>query len=427
MKKLICICLLALVLTGLCVSVGATGTEKAVLASSSSVQQGKTVAISVNLSGCDVANGYTVELIYDKDIFELVGGTWQPQDKPFGTDSDLGSFLLDTPEAPNRQILTFTLRAKEDAPLDTDTEVGCNVTLMTDGGEILVAAQPNVIKIACPHDFQKNETSEYRIAAATCEEPARYCKSCSRCGARDESQEFFSGEATGHNYKDREITDYIAEAGDCQNRNIYYVSCAACGERGEQTFEGRLFGEHVYDDDCDAKCNVCYDERTITHVPAEELSSDEKGHWHACTRCEEKVDRAEHIPGPEATAEEPQVCTECGFVISVHEEHVHEYGDGWSADGDGHWQTCACGETTEPEEHSWDTTDPALHVCQICGQTKDVELPQTQPTVPAAPSAEEQEQEGVDVLPIVLGILLGLSLIGNGVLTWLLILAKKKK
>ena len=138
MKKLICVCLLMLVVTGLCISAGATGTEKATLASSSSVQQGKTVAISVCLSDCDVATGYTVELIYDENLFELVGGTWQPQDKPFGTDSNVGTFLLDGAEAPNRQILTFTLQAKENTEANKVAEVTAKVTLLTEAGEIPV-------------------------------------------------------------------------------------------------------------------------------------------------------------------------------------------------------------------------------------------------------------------------------------------------
>ena len=38
--------------------------------------------------------------------------------------------------------------------------------------------------------------------------------------------------------------------------------------------------EHVYDNDCDKTCNVCGEEREITHSFDSEWSKDEDGHWH---------------------------------------------------------------------------------------------------------------------------------------------------
>ena len=398
MKKLICLCLLMLVVTGLCISVGATtGTEKAVLACSSGVQPGKTIAISVNLSGCGVANGYTVELIYDHSLFELVGGTWQPQDTPFGTEADVGTFTMAQPAAPNHQILTFTLRAAEDAKIGPMVDITCAVTLHTEEGDISVPVQGVTIQISCPHNFVKNETAEYRIELPTCTEPAKYVKSCSRCGARDDNQEFTSGKPLGHNFKDREFTEYLAEAGDCQNRNIYYVSCAACGLKGEQVFEGRTLGEHVFDNDCDAKCNICFTQRPVTHIPAEELSSNGKGHWHACTRCEGKVDMTPHTPGPEATPEAPQVCTDCGYVIAEYQAHVHEFAPEWVTDEENHWAECPCGEITALEPHSWDVMSPTLHRCPICGAEKKVDAPTEiggAPPPPPSPSPKKARPSG---------------------------------
>lgn len=426
MKKFICICLLALVLSGLCLAAGATGETRAVLASSENVRQGKTVAISVTLSDCDVVKGYTVELVYDKAVFELVGGTWQLEEKPpFGTDSDTGSLELYEPAAPgNSPILTFTLRAQKDAELDLVSEVSCNILLVTDAGEVSVPVQPVNIRINCPHEYHKNETAEYLKSAATCTEPAQYYKSCALCGQINENETFISGKALSHNFKDREMNKYLAQAGDCQNRNIYYVSCIACGLQGEQTFEGRTLGEHVYDNQCDKKCNVCFDERAVTHQPGTELKSDERGHWYECGICQGKVDGVKHIPGLEATPEAPQTCTECGYVISVYQDHVHEYGD-WVTDGEKHWRECACGEIAEEQAHQWDTTDPALHSCPVCGQTKEIQEPPTQPTQPSQPVPPEPEEPSPAVV-IVLGVLLLASLIGNVVLTLRLMKRKKK-
>lgn len=412
MKKLITVCLAVLVLSGLLVAAAATGTERAVLASSEKVQQGKTVAVSVTLSDCDAVNGYTVELIYDKTVFELAGATWQPQDMPFGTDSDVGTFLLDVPQIPSKSpILTFTLQAKADVAVDTISEVSCGVTLLTEEGEIPVAVQPVTIQITCPHEFRKNLTSEYLKTPATCTEPAEYYKSCALCGAIDESQTFLSGTALSHNFKDREAAQYLAEAGDCQNRDIYYVSCVACGLQGEQTFEGRTLGDHVYDNDCDAKCNVCFDEREVAHQATDAWLSNEKGHWHGCALCEEKVGYTKHTPGPEATPEMPQTCTECGYVIRVHEDHTHQYSEDWKWDADGHWHECACGDKGDLAEHSWDEGG----VC-ACGATN---IEQPQPTEPAEPAPTPEKDRSMTVAVFVLGILLLLSLGGNVVLVCL--------
>lgn len=417
MKKLITVCIITLLLTGLFVTAAAAGTERAVLASSERVQQGKTVAVSVTLSDCGAVNGYTVELIYDKTIFELAGATWQPQDLPFGTESDVATFLLDAPQIPGKSpILTFTLQAKADVAVGTESQITCAVTLLTEEGEIPVTVQPVTVKITCPHDFRKNLTSEYLKTPATCTEPAEYYKSCSLCGAIDENQTFLSGTALSHNFKDREGAQYLAEAGDCQNRDIYYVSCVACGLRGDQTFEGRTLGDHVFDNDCDAKCNICFEQREVAHQATDAWLSNEKGHWHVCALCEEKVGYTKHIPGPEATPEVPQTCTECGYVIRVHEDHTHQYSEDWSWDENSHWHECACGDKVELANHSFDADGNC-----VCGAANATE---PQPTEPTQPIQTAQPDRSMTVAAFVLGILLLLSLTGNVVL---ICLRMKKK
>ena len=43
---------------------------------------------------------------------------------------------------------------------------------------------------------------------------------------------------------------------------------------------------------------------------------DSNGHWHSCINCNAHTEPEAHVPGPEATEEEPQICTVCGFVIN---------------------------------------------------------------------------------------------------------------
>ena len=85
--------------------------------------------------------------------------------------------------------------------------------------------------------------------------------------------------------------------------NIEYYYCNTC---------------HKYFSD-EAGQNEITQEQTVTeatgHVWAEAWTSDEAGHWHACTAagCEERNDYAEHTYAP-ATTEAPETCTVCGHT-----------------------------------------------------------------------------------------------------------------
>lgn len=59
----------------------------------------------------------------------------------------------------------------------------------------------------------------------------------------------------------------------------HWYGCAGCGERKDET-------AHSYDHSCDADCNICGYTRTV-----------------------------QHTPGPEATATDAQVCTQCGALL----------------------------------------------------------------------------------------------------------------
>ena len=61
----------------------------------------------------------------------------------------------------------------------------------------------------------------------------------------------------------------------------------------------------------------------LDHDWAEEWTHDETGHWYACSRCDAKNAYAVHIPGPQATETEDQICTECERVLVAALGHVH--------------------------------------------------------------------------------------------------------
>lgn len=44
--------------------------------------------------------------------------------------------------------------------------------------------------------------------------------------------------------------------------------------------------------------------------------SDAVSHWQSCSGCGAKAAEAAHIPGEQATADSPQVCTVCGYELA---------------------------------------------------------------------------------------------------------------
>ncbi len=181
---------------------------------------------------------------------------------------------------------------------------------------------------------------------ATCTKKAK----CDHCG-----NEF--GELAPHAAKNVEDGKYIAVEGSCvtDTPNMYYQSCAVCFAKltDKETFAGRVPAHkttYVQENDehweectvdgctykgqktscsggsatCTAKavcvtCKKTYG-NTAIHNYAPEWSFNETHHWHACSNnnpaCTSVSDYHEHVPGPEATEDAPQVCLECNYVLA---------------------------------------------------------------------------------------------------------------
>lgn len=153
-----------------------------------------------------------------------------------------------------------------------------------------------------------------------------------------------------HTY-DQQVVDakYQKSEATCTQKAQYYYSCT-CGKAGESTFES---GE------------------TLPHTPAEKWSSDDNGHWHACTACGTKVDEAAHNPGAAATEDTPQTCTVCGYELAPATGHVNHVADTskWLHDGTQHWHKCqGCDEKMDAAAHSGgEATCEGKAVCAVCG------------------------------------------------------------
>ena len=133
----------------------------------------------------------------------------------------------------------------------------------------------------------------------------------------------------------------------------------------------RVFERCFYDSDCDEDCNVCGTTRTDTaaHQYKTAWSNDATKHWYECSACKVQKDAAKHTPGVEATEENAQTCTTCGYILTPVLEHTHKY-EIWSSDEINHWHTCiGCGEKMDTAAHEpgAEATATTAQTCTVCG------------------------------------------------------------
>lgn len=151
----------------------------------------------------------------------------------------------------------------------------------------------------------------------------------------------------------------------------HWHACSGCEDQKD-------LEEHTYDDPCDPDCNICGYRTSTAHVYGSAWESDETGHWSVCTLCGETCPAEAHSPDPEAGEEEAQICTVCGYEIAPAKEHTHGYEGDWLSDGENHWKACACGETSEPAPHSWDQGredgDTVTYTCIHCAAQRTEEV-----------------------------------------------------
>lgn len=215
---------------------------------------------------------------------------------------------------------------------------------------------------------------------------------CTVCGAKTGVEEHVPGpDATEWNPQVCTICGRILKTANRHFHDIsqrwtangmgHWHACSGCNELFN-------YGKHVYDNDCDATCNVCgYVRKTITHDYAEVWSSDGTSHWHECTNCGERIDVAAHVAGPAATETSSQVCTVCGYVITPALGHTHKFDSAWKTDAASHWHECIAGDgaVTGKEAHTfgeWTVTKNATssasgekeHTCSVCGYVEKEEI-----------------------------------------------------
>lgn len=91
------------------------------------------------------------------------------------------------------------------------------------------------------------------------------------------------------------------------------------------------------------------------------------GHAHLCTveGCTVRTDVVPHTSSGPATEDTDEVCTECGYIITLAKNHVHKVADSTlEYDEQQHWKICACGEDFDRENHKDKNRDG---LCDVCG------------------------------------------------------------
>ena len=140
------------------------------------------------------------------------------------------------------------------------------------------------------------------------------------------------------------------------NGTHHWKECTKCGDETEKE-------AHIYDNDCDTKCNVCSRERTVTHSYGATLKSDGTHHWKECTECGDQIQKATHSYDNDCDA----YCNGCGRKRTV----THTYGATLKSDGTHHWKECTeCGDQIQKATHSYDNDCDAY--CNGCGRERTV-------------------------------------------------------
>ena len=319
--------ILAALLSTLLISISIfAASTSATVSSSGKVARGNSITFNVKINNGSGIEGIAVIPSYDITVFDLVSGEWiitgglMPD---FSVENGDGVIAFNPAADINTAVLTFTLKAKSDAPLGNHT-VSAEVIVTDSNGNSNLTVTGSTVEIQCNHNYLTNDRT-YLKSEASCSSPALYFKICSICGEHN-TETFQYGEKLAHTYTEKVADKYLKNAASCTKEAIYYVSCSVCGNTGTDTFESGTAKGHAYNS---------------------EWSTTGEQHWYECSNCNEKKDRGEHV-FENGTIQE---CNVCGYKKC--ENHVFD--TEWHRDNDSHWNECTlCRTKTNEAAHKWD-------------------------------------------------------------------------
>ncbi len=244
-----------------------------------------------------------------------------------------------------------------------------------------------------PHNYIEKFDEQYLSEKATCEEPARYYKSCSECGAAHGHNTFEYGDALGHDWNEEYNSDTTyhwieckrTDCRDNKNKQEHLGGTATCTEKASCEICGREYGNklaHEYTETvdeeylaekatCETKakyyksCSMCglthttekfeYGEALHHDWNLNEYKYSESYHWYGCNRegCTAQNGREAHSGGT-ATCTEKAVCEDCGQPYGSKSPSHSRNNNVYDRDEHQHWHPCTvCGDMGEKTDHNF--------------------------------------------------------------------------
>ena len=316
-----------------------------------SCAKGGTVTLNVSITSTSEVTSGGVEVIYDKDVLELISAEWKTDGaliSTFDMATDKGAFAYTSGKTLSGKIFSVTFKVLDNAPVGK-TDVECILQLKKNVSEdIAVTSNKGSVDVTCKHSFTE-KSNQYQASRATCTSPAIYYYSCSICGEQGGTT-YTVGSALPHTF-DRTVAaqPYLVENVKCADTAAYYYSCK-CGAKGSETFTADASWSHSF---------------------SSELFVSREGHWYACSDCGSQKDYADHTPVS-------GICSVCNFVFPTG-EHTHSYGTELERNSVGHWSECACGDKKDLAFHTYgDWTvngETQSRSCSACGYIDTESVP----------------------------------------------------
>ncbi|MBR6050657.1 MAG: hypothetical protein IKP68_05570 [Clostridia bacterium] len=361
-----------------------------------------TESFTVSISSYSGIQSGSVSINYDSSIVEIESGTLSAPGSfmsSFTPSNGMGVFAYTSAVSFGGDVLTFTVRVKDNAEIGASCQITATVTLEPEVGDNIVEnVTLGTITVTCSHT---GSTTNVDAVPATCQSVGYTADvKCDVCG------EFISG----HEQISKSDHTYGAWVDD-QNGTTHTHTCTECGTESETENHTWNAGVVTTAPTCVAKgvktytCTKCGATKTEDVDPTGVHTygnwvDDQNGttHTHTCTVCGTNKETEDHAwnagvvttaPTCVAKGTKTYTCTVCGATKTedVDPTGVHTWGS-WVDDQNGttHTHTCTvCGTNKETEDHVWNagvvTKTPTCvakgvktYTCTKCGATKTEDI-----------------------------------------------------
>lgn len=386
-----------------------------------------------------------------------------PTDPVTWTDQATGKFMKpgEKFQAGKNYLLTVWVAAQQGYRFQLDSSSNPRLTGAINGD------LPPFIHKAYEQDPEKVIELTYEFNAK--QAPAHVCSltknakvepSCTRTGQKEYyhcSCGKYYADANGSNEIDPSTWGILPKTAHAAsswtgNGTHHYKKCTVCKEVIPGTNAPHSGGKAT----CTEKavcstCGLAYGTAEADHRWSPKYHPiDKDGHAYVCAVCKATDTPKAHTPGPDATDKDPQVCTDCGYILVPAKNHTHKLtkvpevkatctqggneehytcsgcadlfadaagkekipspqsvltgalghiaSDGFDTDEDFHWRSCTvCGELlTETKMYH----EMENGICKTCGYSLKTTIPDTPQTEPDADAPVTESTNTSDAPPV---------------------------